>query len=244
MSPGAPAISSHQSLAQLAKEAIQNAILAGEYLPGQRLVEEQLCTELGISRPPLREALRELTMTGLVQHLPRKGVRVRPMTQHDVFEIVTLRQELERMAMRLALPNLDPERVARCWDALRIMDEIADRGEEGAMTRAGFEFHFAVVGLAGHHRLETTYRSMAMQLQLSMAMNNQARREVEDLHGNVARHRTLLTAIEGLDIDVVFDELDAHGNRTFLAQVVDELEGATPESQAWLTQLRQESELL
>ena len=78
------------SLAMQARQALERTILAGDYLPGERLVEERLCAELGISRPPLREALKELAHTGLVEHIPRKGVRIMSITQHDVFEIATL----------------------------------------------------------------------------------------------------------------------------------------------------------
>ncbi len=226
------------SLATYARQSIERAILSGDYLPGERLIEERLCDELGISRPPLREALKELAHTGIVEHVPRKGVRVMSITQHDVFEIATLRRELERMAMQLMLPQLEEARVKRCRDALIAMEAIADGGTEGEMVSAGFEFHFAVVGLAGHTRIESTYRAMAMQLQLCMALNNKARREVEDLSGNVARHTRMLEVILRGDADEIEAEFDSHGNLSFLVDVVDQLGGATAESTHWLEQLR------
>lgn len=231
-------ISTQPSLATLARRALERTILAGDYLPGERLVEERLSDELGISRPPLREALKELAHTGLVEHIPRRGVRIMSMSQHDVFEIATLRRELERMAMRLALPHLDPVRVQRCRVALREMEDIAASGSEGEMVAAGFEFHYAVIGLAGHGRIESTYRAMAMQLQLCMALNNQARRELEDLDGNVARHARMLEVILRRDRDEVEAEFDDHGNLSFLVEVVDRLDGATPESDHWLEEVR------
>ncbi|WP_211978385.1 GntR family transcriptional regulator [Brevibacterium sp. W7.2] len=229
---------SQPSLSVQARQALERTILEGNYLPGERLVEERLCAELGISRPPLREALKELAHTGLVEHTPRKGVRIMSITQHDVFEIATLRRELESMALRLALPTLVPDRVARCEAALETMREIADSGSEGDMVAAGFEFHYAVVGLAGHARIESTYRAMAMQLQMCMALNNQARREIEDLDGNVARHAHMLEVILRGDIDEIETALDNHGNLSFLIDVVDRLDGATPESDRWLEEVR------
>ncbi|MBE4694532.1 GntR family transcriptional regulator [Brevibacterium casei] len=226
------------SLAMQARHALERTILAGDYLPGERLVEERLCAELGISRPPLREALKELAHTGLVEHIPRKGVRIMSITQHDVFEIATLRRDLERMALRLALPDLAPERVERCRAALREMERIAESGTEGDMVSAGFEFHFAVVGLAGHGRIESTYRAMAMQLQMCMVLNNQARREIEDLDGNVARHARMLDVILTGDPEAIEAEFDDHGNLSFLIDVVDRLDGATPESDRWLEEVR------
>ncbi|MGD8202114.1 GntR family transcriptional regulator [Ornithinimicrobium sp. W1679] len=231
-------LSETPSLAVLAAERIERGILMGDYAPGQRLTEEFLCAELGVSRPPVREALQSLARMGLVEHQPRRGVRVTPLTQHDVYEIVTLRKELELMALRLALPTLRPDRVQRCYDRLADMEEIIETGDEAAMIAGGFAFHIALVGLAGHSRIEDTYHRMAMQLQLCMAMNNQARRTIEDLEGNVQRHRDLLAAVLTGDVELASTALRNHGDGTFLLEVVDTLTGATQESQAWLKQLR------
>lgn len=227
------------SLAVLATERIQRAILSGRYSPGQRLTEESLSAELGVSRPPVREALKTLSLTGLVEHEHRKGSRVTPLTQHDVYEIVTLRKELEMMTLRLSMPHPEPTRVQRCRDRLADMEALVETGDEVAMILAGFEFHIALVGLAGHRRVEDSYRRLAMQLQLCMAMNNRARRTIEDLAGNVERHRRLLDVTLGGDFAEAALELQNHGDTTFLLQVVDTLPGATPQSQEWLRQLRQ-----
>lgn len=226
------------SLAELAAKALVDAVLSGVYLPGERLIEERLCAQLEISRPPLREALRTLEHLGLVVQTPRRGATVAKLTQHDVYEIVTMRNNLEQMAMRLALPDLDQERLARCHNALAAMEAIVPDGDEAAMIHAGYNFHIAVVGLAGHQRLENTYRSMAMQLELCMAMNNMARRGIEDLAGNVERHSRLLGVIETGDLDAVLAELTAHGHQTFLADVGDSLDGASPQSTIWLERLK------
>lgn len=226
------------SLAALAKENLIDGILSGDYLPGERLVEERLCQQLGISRPPVREALKELEIAGLVVQIPRRGAIVAPLTQHDVYEIVTFRNELERMAIGLALPDPPAERLERCHRAIEAMERIVPTGNEAAMTRAGFDFHIAVVGLAEHQRLEEAYRAMALQLQLCMAMNNKARRSMEDLSGNLERHRRILELIESGTRDEVLEELDAHGHQTFLLAAVDQLEGASEASDKWLDELR------
>ncbi len=233
-----PKLEPPPSLAAFATESLTDIILSGDFLPGDRLVEERLCDRLGVSRPPLREALKSLESAGLVVQIPRRGAFISPLTQHDVFEIVTMRRELERMAMKIALPELNTDRLARCHSALAAMDAVVPSGNEAAMTRAGFEFHISVVGLAGHHRLESAFRSLALQLQLCMAMNNRARRRLEDLAGNVERHRTLLSVIEGgcrADIETA---LANHGSDTFLVEIINQLDGATNESDQWLDGLK------
>lgn len=223
------------SLADFARRAIERAILAGEYLPGERLVEERLCEDLGVSRPPLREALQQLSFSGIIEHRPRRGVWVKNMTQQDVYEIVSFRRELERMALRLAIPGLDPFKVAECERALDDMRDIADSDDEGGLVAAGFAFHVSVIRLAGHGRIEQAYRSMALQLQLCMAMNNRARRRIEDLRGNVRRHEELLATILTEDLTAIESALEGHGESTFVVDSLTELEEGSKQAAAWLS---------
>jgi DNA-binding GntR family transcriptional regulator len=84
------------SLVELATRRLRGEILSGRLLPGERLVEEQLTRRFGISRAPLREALRLLGQQGLVEHLPRRGVRVAELSARDIDELFGLRDALER----------------------------------------------------------------------------------------------------------------------------------------------------
>ena len=102
MEPEGPLTSS--SLVELATVRLRHEILSGSLEPGERLIEEQLTQRFGISRAPLREALRLLGQQGLVEHLPRRGVRVAELSAGDVDELFGLRDVLERHAVRSALP--------------------------------------------------------------------------------------------------------------------------------------------
>jgi DNA-binding GntR family transcriptional regulator len=221
------------SMARLASDALRAMILGGELAPGERLVEQRLTERLGISRPPVREALKELQHEGLVVQHPRRGVVVRELTRHDVYELVTLRDDLEALALRLALPLSDP---ARLDPVRRALGELEDAGSGAALVELGYAFHLAVVALARHERLVATYRSLQLQLQLCMSLNVASRR-TESPAGNAARHRVLLDVLEGGDPEAAVAAFAAHGHRSFLA-VVDTLDGGTPESDAWLARLR------
>jgi DNA-binding GntR family transcriptional regulator len=221
------------SMARLASDAVRAMILGGELAPGERLVEQRLTERLGISRPPVREALKELQHEGLVVQHPRRGVVVRELTRHDVYELVTLRDDLEALALRLALPLPDPDRLD---PVRRALGELEDAGSGAALVELGYAFHLAVVALARHERLVATYRSLQLQLQLCMSLNV-ASRPSESPAGNAARHRVLLDVLEGGDPEAAVAAFAAHGHRSFLA-VVDTLDGGTPESDAWLARLR------
>lgn len=226
------------SLAQLATDQLRDMIFSGELLPGDRLVEDRLSERMGVSRPPLREALKNLEHDGLVERLPRGGTAVRSLNHHDVYEIYTLRAELERLALQLALPSPDPARLQRCRDAIAEMRRAAELGDQAAMTRTGLQFHISLVALAGHQRVESTYRSMALQMQLCMVLNNDARRDLEDLHQHVDRHQHILDEVESGDADAALTALREHGHDTFLLELVDRLDGATDASTAWFAALR------
>src|SRR3954453_6741101 len=92
-----------ESLVDLAVRRLRTEIVRGAFAPGERLVEEQLTRRLGISRAPLREALRLLGQQGLVEHLPRRGVRVVALSARDIEELFSLRDVLEGFALRWVL---------------------------------------------------------------------------------------------------------------------------------------------
>jgi DNA-binding GntR family transcriptional regulator len=99
------------SLVELAFNRLSAEILSGRTDPGERLVEEQLTRQLGISRAPLREALRQLAPSSLVEHIPRRGVRVATLSDDDVRELYEVRDVLERGLRR---PQ-DTRLPARSW---------------------------------------------------------------------------------------------------------------------------------
>jgi DNA-binding GntR family transcriptional regulator len=211
----------------MAAEAIREMVLGGELRPGDRLVEERLTEELGISRPPLREALRLLEQEGLVLSMPRRGVIVTPLSAQDVYEIFTLRTTYERMAIELGVPCKDPELLSRCHRAINAMVQAAKAEDRGQFVRTSFEFHVAMVGLARHRRLEDAYRGLSLQLHIYIAGNTRAREERnESLDENIERHRRLLAAVERGDREDVLAELANHGDRTFLEEMTNEVQTA------------------
>lgn len=205
------------SLVELAAEAIRKMILSGRLAPGDRLIEERLTEELGVSRPPLREALRMVEQEGLIVSRPRRGATVATLDHQDVVEIMTLRSGLERMAVEVGVPVRDPTRIRACWDALKEMETAAAAKDRGALVEAGYAFHASIVDLAGHRRLSEMYASVQQQVLLCMARNLWTRENVyEDLATHVGRHRRLLEVIESGDLAAVIAELAVHGERSFV----------------------------
>jgi DNA-binding GntR family transcriptional regulator len=211
-----------QSLVDLACERIRGDILRGVIGPGERLVEEQLTRRFGISRAPVREALRLLGQQGLVEHLPRRGVRVAELSADDMTELFGLRDALERYAVETALAEpTDPERLAVLEQATQRIERAAEQDAPLDRADAHREFHVALVALAGHRHLLRVYEPIIMQLQLYMAANMRREAEQRSPAEGAHRHRHLFEAVASGDAAAVLAALASHGAQTYLAPELD-----------------------
>jgi DNA-binding GntR family transcriptional regulator len=207
------------SLVELATGRLRAEILSGTLAPGDRIVEDQLRRRYGISRAPLREALRLLAQQGLVEHLPRRGARVAMWSPTDIRQLFEVRHVLERYAVTSALPlrrddDLDP--LAEVRARLDDMRAAEVRGDQLAKDDAHRAFHAAVVGLAGNRQLELVLAPVLLKLQLPMAVNLRRETVVQSPDTGLERHAALLTALESDDVATVLDALDHHGELTYL----------------------------
>jgi DNA-binding GntR family transcriptional regulator len=207
------------SLVDLATERLRSEILSGELQPGDRIVEDQIRRRYGISRAPLREALRLLAQQGLVEHLPRRGMRVSTWSPGDIRQLFEIRHVLERHAVLSALPlsGGGSEPLAAVRARLADMRIAEQRGNRLAKDDAHRAFHAAVVGLAGNRQLELTLAPILLKLQLPMAVNLRREAEVAQASDGVQRHERLFAAVERGDADGVLSALSGHGARTYLA---------------------------
>ena len=217
------------SVVDVVAEELRALILSGSLKPGERLVEERLTERFGISRPPLREALRMLEQEGLIERRPRRGTIVTALDADDVREIYTLRWALERLAIELVLPVEDPSLLEPLRAAVADMKSAAAAGDREALLEANMAFHLALCSLPGHRRLLRAYESLIQQLRLCMAMNLRFREQLYgDPEDSVRRHQRLLDLIEAGDVPAVHREIETHGDRAFMARL-DDFVGQSPD---------------
>jgi DNA-binding GntR family transcriptional regulator len=203
------------SLVELAVDRLRRDILSGRTDPGERLVEEQLTKRLGISRAPLREAMRLLAQQGLVEHIPRRGVRVATLSDDDVRELYEVRDVLERHAVA-AIPAAADLTALRA--ALEVMRRATDAGDRLELANAHRRFHVEVVRLGGNHQLAALYESILVRIQLYMAVNMRREAEVARAEDGVLRHERLFAAVESGDAPAVRAALSGHGATAYLAR--------------------------
>lgn len=210
------AVLAPSSLVELAVQQLRSEILSGALEPGERLIEEQLTRRFGTSRAPLREALRLLGQQGLVEHSPRRGVRVAELSPRDVDELFGLREVLEQFAVRIAPPVPDPLALAELANRLEAMRQAAVTGAALEQAEAHRQFHIALVAMAGHRHLLLVYEPVLLKLQLYMAANLRREAQAGTPHDGVHRHQRLFEAIATGAHDEVLAALSDHGARSFL----------------------------
>lgn len=129
------------TLHQRVVSQLREAILRGEFQPGERLVQEELAEAMGVSRMPIREAIRQLEKEGLVTVEAHKGAYVTPLTAEDIEEIYELRAILEAKAVERSLPNLTDEDKRRLRQLSEAMKQAAADGKVERYVELNAEFH-------------------------------------------------------------------------------------------------------
>ncbi len=185
------------SYVQQAYRTLKDRILANRYPPGQQILEQALADDLGMSRTPVREALIRLHDEGLVELIPRRGMRVVPLAPEDMREIYEVLSALEVAAVELAARrSLELEALQPLEDALQAMEtRLADDDLDG-WARADARFHRALLALSGNRRLVAMAATLADQVHRARMTTLRLRpRPVK----SIEEHREVLEALRDGD---------------------------------------------
>ena len=120
---------------------LRQAILRGELKPGERLMEIQLANKLGVSRTPIREAIRKLELEGLVLMIPRKGAEVAEITEKSLRDVLEVRRALEELAVRLACDKISEEKIQELKEAAEYFRSTLKSGDITKIAEADVKFH-------------------------------------------------------------------------------------------------------
>jgi DNA-binding GntR family transcriptional regulator len=207
--------------------AIQTRVLNGELETGTWLRQESLAAEFGVSRTPVREALRKLQATGLVEVQPRRGALVRGLNAREIREAYEVRAELEGLAAELAATRVRDAELGRLRDAQALFRHsveslLAWRDRSGAdhpppdayaeWNRGNDQFHLAVQEAAGNARLAATLADLhrSFPRDLTWLVLGENTRLLEE---NVAQHEAILEAIERHDAKAARRRMVEHVRR-------------------------------
>lgn len=141
------------SLQERVHALLRNAIQSGELRPGQRLIEHKLASHFGVSRVPVREAIRKLEQEGLVVVSPRRAITVANVDPKEAEETYVVRMALEGMAARLAAAKATDEDLRRLSGILAAMEDSLAKRDTSGFERSVCEFHDAIIDASGNRKL-------------------------------------------------------------------------------------------
>jgi DNA-binding GntR family transcriptional regulator len=193
-----PAPVENLTLWQRVHERLREQILSGELEPGAELAEVALSEQLGVSRGPIREALGRLASEGLVTVRPRRGALVRSLSKEEFLELYQVREALEVMAVKLAVPRLRAEDFDALEGLIEKMARHAERDEVAEFFQANVAFHGLLLETSGNGKLQELYGQLLGQLGRYRLRSLLLR---GNLQRSVAEHAAIVRAAKRGDVE-------------------------------------------
>ena len=145
-------------------QTLREAILKGDLKPGERLMELKLAEKLGVSRTPIREAIRMLEQEGLAVNVPRKGAKVAGISEKDMEDVLRIREALEILAVQLACGQITREQLELLEKNERELEEAAKLRDLKAIVDKDIAFHDVIYHASGNLRLVTLLNNLRGQI--------------------------------------------------------------------------------
>lgn len=188
-------------------KTLRQAILKGDMEPGERLMEITLANKLGVSRTPIREAIRKLELEGLVHMVPRKGAIVASISEKDMRDVLEVRVTLEELAVKLAIQNMEEpdidllKKAARNFESAVIARDLVDIVEADVM------FHDVIYNKTNNGRLIQIINNLREQ------MYRYRLEYVKDARTHsilISEHQDIITALEKKNVDEAKNAVRQH----------------------------------
>ncbi|AQS57849.1 GntR family transcriptional regulator [Desulforamulus ferrireducens] len=192
-------LDAYKPLREIVFETLREAILSGKLEPGERLMEIQLAEEMGVSRTPVREAIRKLELEGFVVMIPRKGAYVAGISQKDVTDVFEVRAALEALAAGLAAERATDEEIEQLDRSLLAYSEQTIKQDINGIVKSDTDFHDLLYKCSRNARLETIITHLREIIQrvrtVSLSQPGRSRDAVEE-------HRQIVDAIAERNVEL------------------------------------------
>jgi len=201
----------YQPLRDMVFDVLMSAIMQGQLSPGERLLEVQLADEMGVSRTPVREAIRRLELEGFVVMVPRKGAYVAGLSINYVEEVYEIRTVLETLAVRLAAQRMQPADYAQLDELSEKMRATWQEGNVDNWVSLDASFHELLYKFSRNERLVAMMNNIMEQLSryriISLA-------NVEVRHNSLSEHQELIEALKRHDSEAAATAVAMHIENT------------------------------
>lgn len=195
------------SLTDEIADIIRERILRGEYKIGEKIKENQLATELRVSRTPIREAFKQLESEGLMEYIPNRGCFAKGFTKQDLQDIYSVRKALEQLAVEWAVERITDEEIDTLKSQMDLMEFYIKRGDAKKVLELNNEFHQIIYG-------STRSRFLAQVLRSYQDYVIQTRRATvygeENLKNILNEHKSILEAIDRRDAELAVTRMGEH----------------------------------
>jgi DNA-binding GntR family transcriptional regulator len=206
----------YQPLRDMVFDVLMNAIMMGQLQPGERLLEVQLAEEMGVSRTPVREAIRRLELEGFVVMVPRKGAYVAGLSVNDVESVYEIRTALETLAVKLAAQRMEEEDFEQLDDLAKQMEQTWQEGNNENWVLLDARFHELLYKFSRNDRLVQMMGNIMEQLSryriISLA-------NVEVRHNSLHEHKELIDALRRRDSEAAEKAAAKHIENTKLSLI-------------------------
>ncbi|HEX5079568.1 MAG TPA: FCD domain-containing protein [Geminicoccaceae bacterium] len=210
-----------ETLTNAVQREIERRILTGEIAAGARLTEAALAEELGVSRGPVREAIRGLIQAGLVDSVANRGGVVRKIGLEEALDLYELRAVLFAFACELVAKRRTAEQLAALEAALEDMAAAVAARDKERYYQLNLAFHAKLMEFCGNRRLRADYEGVIKEMHL---FRRRSLSQVSRINASLAEHRTIVAAIRAGDARKAFQagrEHVQHGRERFVATLKD-----------------------
>ncbi|MGL5513392.1 MAG: GntR family transcriptional regulator [Sporomusa sp.] len=192
-------LDSYKPLREVVAETLREAIASGILRAGERLMEIQLAEELGVSRTPVREAIRKLELEGFVVMMPRRGTYVADLSIKDINEVFEIRTALDVLAAGLAVERITEEELEQLERLLVEIGELLEQGDVDKLVESDSQFHDVLYRASRNDRLVGIINNLREQFTRFRSISIKYPGRMQD---TVNEHRRLVEAIASRDIDL------------------------------------------
>lgn len=157
-------VNEYLPLRDIVFNTLRKAILKGELAPGERLMEKQLAEKMGVSRTPIREAIRKLELEGLVVMVPRKGAEVAMITEQDIKNVLEVRAALEALAVKIACQKMNKEKIEQLLTINMAFTKAAKDLDVETVIEKDVEFHDVIYHATQNEKLVQIINNLREQI--------------------------------------------------------------------------------
>jgi DNA-binding GntR family transcriptional regulator len=213
-----------RSLATVIFERLEQMILSGALKPGEPINEKALSDRNGLSRAPIREAVRRLEQAGLVETIVNRGAYVKKISPQSAADLCDIRVVLAVHAARLAVDRITKAQIVALKRTMRAIEAAASEGRLPDFYRLNYGFHMTIIEAAGNRRLSEIYTAINKELNL---YRWRALKGADELDEAITAHRTIVAALASRDTErfiiAVEEHLRAANQRLLQTGIADDL---------------------